>query len=81
MSNYVGKFKSIATFDIIGRGTVICIEFPELNLTYRDVNEWMGKKILIDGVVHRIKGIETHRPGLDMPCSKAGILIGKEDEG
>lgn len=79
MSNYVGKFKSLDTFEITGRGTVKCIEFPELGLTYEQVGEWMGKRIKIDGTVYRIKGIETHRPGLDMPCSKAGILIGKED--
>ena len=68
----IGSFTSIST---MYRGVVKTIEFPELNVTYRTVNKWVGQEIEIDGIVYIVKGVETFKTCEDLICTKAGILI------
>ena len=67
------QFKSKDKFELKGRGTVYCVEFPKLKL--KEVRAWTGTEIEIDGTKHRIQGVETFAQPDNCYTTTAGLLV------
>lgn len=73
----VGSFHCTETHEIDGRGFVMCIDLiaDGVRATYKEVNEWVGKEIIIDGELYTVRGVETFKPCEHLICGVAGILV------
>ena len=67
------EYKSLDKYEIKGIGTVFVVKNEvERN---RDSNNLVGKKVIIDGIQHKVKGVESFCLPTIRKGDKIGLLV------
>ena len=67
------EYKSLDSYELKERGTVYIVE-NEVDRS-RDKNDLIGSEVFIDGVKHKIKGVESFLLSTIRKGDKIGLLV------